>query len=84
MPDSIVDQQLQNQQDQESAGSCFDRVRLRALRCVGEESSSLMRETMKRAKVFSCFLLLVSLGTLGGGCATLPNVSEVMEEVPTP
>ena len=43
-----------------------------------------MRETMKRTKAFSCFLLLAFLGTLGGGCATLPNVSGVMEEVATP
>jgi len=38
---------------------------------------------MKRAKSFFCFFLLASIVTLGGGCATLPNVSEVMEEVPT-
>jgi hypothetical protein len=36
----MVDQPVQNQ---ESAGSCFDRVRLRALRGVGEENSFLMR-----------------------------------------
>ena len=39
---------------------------------------------MKRTRAFSRFLLLASLGTLGGGCATLPNVSGVMEDVATP
>jgi hypothetical protein len=39
---------------------------------------------MKRSKAFFFFFLLVSIVTLVGGCATLPNVSEVMEEVPTP
>ncbi len=38
---------------------------------------------MKRAKTFFFFFLLVSIVTLGGGCATLPNVSEMMDEVPT-
>jgi len=38
---------------------------------------------MKRAKTFFFFFLLVSIVTLGGGCATLPNVSEMMHEVPT-
>jgi cardiolipin synthase len=38
---------------------------------------------MKRAKSFFFFVLLVSIVTLGGGCATLPNVSEMMHEVPT-
>ena len=42
-----------------------------------------MRETMKRAKSFFSFFLLVSVLTLGGGCATLPNVSEVIDEVHT-
>ena len=43
-----------------------------------------MRETTRRTKAFSRFLLLASLGALGGGCATLPNVSGVMEDVTTP
>jgi cardiolipin synthase len=36
-------------------------------------------------KILSSFFfsLLVSIVTLGGGCATLPNVSEVMVEAPT-
>ena len=38
---------------------------------------------MKRAKFFFFFVLLVSIVTLGGGCATLPNVSEMMDEAPT-
>ena len=42
-----------------------------------------MREIMKRAKLFFFFFLLVSALTLGGGCATLPNVSEVIDEVHT-
>ncbi len=42
-----------------------------------------MREIMKRAKSFLFFLLLISIVTLGGGCATLPNVSEKIEEAPT-
>ena len=42
-----------------------------------------MRETMKRAKSFFSFFLLVSVLTLGGGCATLPNVTETIHEAPT-
>jgi len=38
---------------------------------------------MKRAKSFFFFVLLVSIVTLGGGCASLPNVSEMMDEAPT-
>jgi cardiolipin synthase len=38
---------------------------------------------MKRAKSFFAFFLLVSFVTLGGGCATLPNVSEMIDEAPT-
>ena len=39
---------------------------------------------MKRAKYFFFFLLFVPIVTLlGGGCATLPNVSEKIDEVPT-
>jgi cardiolipin synthase len=42
-----------------------------------------MRETMKGARSFFFFLLLVSIVTLGGGCATLPNVSVMIDEAPT-
>jgi len=38
---------------------------------------------MKNTKSFFFFFLLISLSTLGGGCATLPNVSEMMDEAPT-
>jgi len=38
---------------------------------------------MKRARYFFFFFLLGALVTLVGGCATLPNVSEVIDEVPT-
>jgi cardiolipin synthase len=38
---------------------------------------------MKRAKSFFSFFLLVSVLTLGGGCATLPNVTETIHEAPT-
>jgi cardiolipin synthase len=38
---------------------------------------------MKRARSFFSFFLLVSIVTLGGGCATLPNVSETIDGVPT-
>ena len=38
---------------------------------------------MKRARSFFFFFLLVSIVTLGGGCATLPNVSEMIDEAPT-
>jgi cardiolipin synthase len=41
-----------------------------------------MRETMKRARLFFSFFLLVSIVTLGGGCATLPNVTETIGDVP--
>jgi cardiolipin synthase A/B len=34
-------------------------------------------------RVFFFFFLLVSIVTLGGGCATLPNVSEMIDEAPT-
>ncbi|MGD0237830.1 MAG: cardiolipin synthase B, partial [Syntrophorhabdales bacterium] len=37
---------------------------------------------MKRAKSCFSFFLLVSIVTLGGGCATLPNVTETIGEVP--
>ena len=38
---------------------------------------------MKRAAPFFFFFLLVSIVTFSGGCATLPNVSEMMDEIPT-
>jgi cardiolipin synthase A/B len=38
---------------------------------------------MNRTKNFSCVLLLASLGTFGGGCATLPNVAGMMEGLST-
>jgi len=37
---------------------------------------------MKRARLFFSFFLLVSIVTLGGGCATLPNVTETIGDVP--
>jgi cardiolipin synthase A/B len=37
---------------------------------------------MKRVKLFCFILLLVSMVALGGGCATLPNVTETISEVP--
>ncbi len=43
----------------------------------------MMKETMKRAKSFYFFFLLVFVLTLSGGCATLPNVSEMIDEAPT-
>ena len=38
---------------------------------------------MKRSKAFFFFFLFVSIVVLVGGCATLPNVSEIMDEAPT-
>ena len=39
---------------------------------------------MKRARSFLFFFLSLSIVTLlGGGCATLPNVSEIIDEAPT-
>jgi cardiolipin synthase len=38
---------------------------------------------MKRSRVFFFFFLLVSIVILVSGCATLPNVSEVMDEAST-
>ena len=38
---------------------------------------------MKTAKSFFFFFLLVSIVTLSGGCAILPNVSETIHAVPT-
>jgi cardiolipin synthase len=43
----------------------------------------LMKETMKRATSFFFFFLSVSVLPLIGGCATLPNVSEMIDEAPT-
>jgi cardiolipin synthase len=34
-------------------------------------------------KPFFLFFLFVSILSLGNGCATLPNVSEMMDEAPT-
>src|SRR4030042_3064076 len=42
-----------------------------------------MKSTMKRAGPFFFFFLLVFIVAFSGGCATLPNVSEMMDEVPT-
>jgi cardiolipin synthase A/B len=42
-----------------------------------------MKETMKRAKSLFFFFLLVSVLSLSNGCATLPNVSEMIDEAPT-
>jgi cardiolipin synthase len=41
-----------------------------------------MERNMKRPKSFFFFFLLVSVLTFGGGCATLPNVTETIREVP--
>jgi hypothetical protein len=38
---------------------------------------------MKTAKFSLLFFLLISILILSGGCATLPNVSKMMDEVPT-
>jgi len=38
---------------------------------------------MKRTNFFIFFFLLVSIVVLGGGCATLPNVTETIREAPT-
>ena len=38
---------------------------------------------MKIINYFFCFFLSLSVLFLGGGCATLPNVSEVIDEAPT-
>ncbi len=37
---------------------------------------------MKRARSLFFFFLLVSIVAFGGGCATLPNVSAIMDEAP--
>jgi hypothetical protein len=42
------------------------------------------RTEMKTDAMFSLlFFLLISILTLSGGCATLPNVTETIREVPT-
>jgi cardiolipin synthase len=38
---------------------------------------------MKITKPFFLFLLFLSILTFSNGCATLPNVSKVIEEAPT-
>jgi cardiolipin synthase len=50
---------------------------------VDEGNSFLMELNMKTAKSSFFFVLWVSILTLGGGCATLPNVSEVISGAPT-
>jgi cardiolipin synthase len=42
-----------------------------------------MERNMKRSKSFFFFFLLVSVLTFGGGCVTLPNVTETIREAPT-
>ena len=42
-----------------------------------------MKKTMKKAASFFFLFLLVSVFPLSGGCATLPNVSEMIDEAPT-
>jgi cardiolipin synthase A/B len=37
---------------------------------------------MKAVKFFQLLFLLISISTLSGGCATLPNVTETIQEVP--
>ena len=37
---------------------------------------------MKRARSLFFFFLLLSIAAFGGGCATLPNVSTIMDEAP--
>jgi cardiolipin synthase A/B len=46
-------------------------------------SPSLLKEIMERAKSFFFFFLLFSVFPLSGGCASLPNVSEVIDEAPS-
>jgi cardiolipin synthase len=43
----------------------------------------LVGKTMKRPRAFFFFFLLVSIVALVDGCATLPNVSKIMDETPT-
>jgi cardiolipin synthase A/B len=42
-----------------------------------------MKKSMKRAASFFFLFLLVSVFPLSGGCATLPNVSDMIDEAPT-
>ena len=47
-----------------------------------EEASFFEEKIMKRSRAFFFLFLLVSIVTLVGGCTTLPNVSEIMDEAP--
>jgi cardiolipin synthase A/B len=47
------------------------------------KSLFLSRRAQRRATSFFFFFLLVSVLPLNGGCATLPNVTEMIDEAPT-
>jgi cardiolipin synthase A/B len=47
------------------------------------KSLFLSRRAKRRAASFLFFFLLVSVLPLSGGCATLPNVTEMIDEAPT-
>lgn len=49
----------------------------------GKETHVFKEGKMKTTKFFLFFFLLVSILVLGGGCATLPNVTETIREAPT-
>ena len=49
----------------------------------GKETYVFKERNMKTTKFFIFFFLLVSILVLGGGCATLPNVTETIREAPT-
>src|SRR5208283_3409672 len=42
-----------------------------------------MKRPLTAAKLFKALFVVLSLLTLGNGCATLPNVSETISEAPT-
>ena len=48
----------------------------------GKGTYVFMERNMKTTKFFIFIFLLVSVLTFGGGCATLPNVTETIREVP--
>jgi cardiolipin synthase len=48
----------------------------------GKGTYVFMERNMKRPKSFFFFFLLVSVLAFGGGCATLPNVTEAIREAP--
>jgi cardiolipin synthase len=50
---------------------------------VDEGNAFSMKVTMIRAKSFPLLFALFSILALGGGCATLPNVSETIRQAPT-